>query len=442
MKKISYIFLVIFTLNTTVCGALEKNPMSLNPMLNKVMPTVVNIRAQHDIPFAQHPYSEIQAGEDNVANKGSYVELGSGVILNAKSGIIVTNAHVVHDASTILITLNDNRKYLANLVGEDTVSDLAVLHIDAKNLTDINIGKSSNVKVGDFVTAIGNPFGLHQTATSGIVSGLHRRSLNGLNNFIQTDAPINPGNSGGALINLAGDLVGINTAILSTGNSGNIGIGFAIPSDLMVNIVKQLVKYSNVKRGLLGVTLQELTPQLGNALKVHTKNGVIVNSVSPESAAEKTGLKKNDVILAIDEQDVFTADEAKSYIGVLRENTKVALKIERDNLVQQKYATLKPLHAKSKVKEISPLSGITLMDYDEIDQAKNRTKGVMVTNVAQGSKAWLGGLSRGDVIISLNNKTIENLDQFTKQEASAVKENSGILIEVKRGISSYLIVVE
>lgn len=431
-------FKILLLIVISLSKAVASSSYSLNPMLNKVMPTVVNIRAQHD-PSEQ----DTDEGSAQANKKGSYVELGSGVILSAKNGVIVTNSHVIHDASTILVTLNDNRKYLANLIGEDTVSDLAVLHIDAKNLSEIDIGATKDVKVGDFVTAIGNPFGLHQTATSGIISGLHRRSLGGLNNFIQTDAPINPGNSGGALINLKGQLIGINTAILSTGNSGNIGIGFAIPSDLMIRIVKQLLQYGNVKRGMLGVTLQELTPQLSKALKTVTDHGVIVNSVTTGSAADKAGIMKNDIITNIDEYGVFTADEAKSYIGVLREDTKINITLERDNSVLQKFATLTPIKAKLKNKNDSALSGMTLMDYDEIDESKTRTRGLMVTNVVQGSKVWLGGIARGDIIVAINNTHIHDLNSFAKMERKTSSNNdSEILIEVKRGQSSYLIVVE
>ncbi len=429
---------ILLLLIISLSKATASDNYSLNPMLNKVMPTVVNIRSQHDVND-----QDLGEGATQANKKGPYVELGSGVILSAKNGVIVTNSHVIHDASTILVTLNDNRKYLANLIGEDTVSDLAVLHIDAKNLSEINIGATKDVKVGDFVTAIGNPFGLHQTATSGIISGLHRRSLGGLNNFIQTDAPINPGNSGGALINLKGQLIGINTAILSTGNSGNIGIGFAIPSDLMTKIVKQLLQHGNVKRGMLGVTLQELTPQLSKALKTNTNHGVIVNSVTSGSSADKAGIKKNDIITNIDEYSVFTADEAKSYIGVLREATKISVTLERDSSVMQKFATLTPIKEILKNKNNSALSGMTLMDYDEIDESKTRTRGLMVTNVVQGSKVWLGGISRGDIIVAINNAAIRDLNSFAKMERKTSSNNdSEILIEVKRGQSSYLIVVE
>ncbi|MBT4803642.1 MAG: PDZ domain-containing protein [Legionellales bacterium] len=441
MKKYKIILSAAVILFSSITQAGEKAPVnSLNPMLTKVMPTVVNIRSQHDPKFGQDPYSN----DDKEQNKkGSLVELGSGVIIDAKHGLIVTNAHVVHDASTILITLNDSRKYLANTVGEDAISDIAILHISAKNLSEIEIGRSKDLKVGDYVTAIGNPFGLHQTVTSGIVSGLHRNANNSLNNFIQTDAPINPGNSGGALINLSGELVGINTAILSTGNAGNIGIGFAIPSDMMTNIIKQIIQYKDVKRGMLGVTMQELTPQLAKALKVHTKHGAIINSVTPGSAAEKAELKPKDIIVSIDDQDIYTADEAKSYIGVLREGSKVAFSIERDNLMQQKYATLGSIKETLKKSDESILSGMTLIDYDEIDNSNKRTKGVIVTSVHQGSKVWLGGLGRGDVITSLNNKKISNLDEFTKEINIVGKQSDKeILLDVKRGMSSYLIVVE
>ena len=416
---------------------------SLSPMLEKVMPTVVNIRSQHQKTFGEDPYEKHPGNDNEPSHKGPLIELGSGVIIDAKHGVIVTNAHVVHDASTILVTLNDNRKYLARLIGEDIISDIAILHIEAKNLQAIEIGRSKQLKVGDSVTTIGNPFGLHQTVTSGIVSGLHRNANNSLNNFIQTDAPINPGNSGGALINLHGELVGINTAILSTGNAGNIGIGFAIPSDMVVHIVQQLIEYKDVKRGMLGVTLQELTPQLASALHAHTSHGAIINTITPHSAAEEAGMKEKDIIVSIDDQDIYTADEAKSYIGVLREGTKVAFSIERNNKMTQKYAKLGSISALMNNDSEDILGGMALRDYDEMTQGDKRVRGVMVTRVRQGSKVWLGGIDQGDVIVAVNNQPIDGLDSFSKQAKAHEENNSGgILLEVKKGLSSYFIVVE
>jgi Do/DeqQ family serine protease len=434
-------FTTLLFLTTFLQAKSDEN--SLSPMLTKVMPSVVNIRSQHQNTFGIDPYEKSAPKDAETARKGPVVELGSGVIIDAKHGIIVTNAHVVHDASTILVTLNDNRKYLARLIGEDIISDLAILHIEAKNLQAIDIGRSKHLQVGDTVTAIGNPFGLHQTVTSGIVSGLHRNANNSLNNFIQTDAPINPGNSGGALIDLQGELVGINTAILSTGNSGNIGIGFAIPSDMMVHIVEQLIEYKNVKRGMLGVTLQELTPQLATALHTHTTHGAIINTITPHSAAEAAGMKEKDIIVNIDDQDIYTADEAKSYIGVLREGTKVAFSIERNNKMTQKYATLGSISALMNNDEEDTLGGMALRDYDEMVHGDKRVRGVMVTRVRQGSKVWLGGIDQGDVIVAVNKQPVTDLDSFSKAtKVHTTSDQAGILLEVKKGLNSYFIVVE
>lgn len=442
MRPLHFLYVIALLILTPFLQA-KSHENSLSPMLTKVMPTVVNIRSQHQNTFGVDPYEKSTPKDAETVRKGPLVELGSGVIIDAKHGVIVTNAHVVHDASTILVTLNDNRKYLARLIGEDMISDIAILHIDAKNLQAIEIGRSKHLKVGDTVTAIGNPFGLHQTVTSGIVSGLHRNANNSLNNFIQTDAPINPGNSGGALIDLNGELVGINTAILSTGNAGNIGIGFAIPSDMMVHIVEQLVEHKNVKRGMLGVTLQELTPQLAAALHTHTKHGAIINTVTPHSAAEEAGMQEKDIITNIDDQDIYTADEAKSYIGVLREGTKVAFSIERKNKMTQKYAKLGSVSALMNNHDEDKLGGMALRDYDEMTPGNKRVRGVMATHVRQGSKAWLGGIAQGDVIVAVNDQPVESLDSFTKAvTAPAGKDNNGILLEVKKGLSSYFIVVE
>lgn len=408
---------------------------SLNPMLKKAMPAIVNIRSQHD----SKPNTNAQTPNEH---KGMMVELGSGVIIDSEHGLIVTNAHVIHGASAILITLNNDRKYVANVIGEDIDSDLAVLHISAKNLTEIAIGKSHTLEVGDFVTAIGNPFGLHQTVTSGIVSGLHRNTNSSLNNFIQTDAPINPGNSGGALINMNAELVGINTSILSTGNAGNIGIGFAIPSDMVMHIANQLITHHNVKRGLLGVTLQELTPQLASAMHTFSEHGAIVNSVSPDSAAAKAGIQEKDVIISVDDQDIYTADEARSYIGVLREGTDISVSIERNGSTQVLHTKLGSINDHHDNAHHNRLSGMSLIDYDEVVADSKRIKGAMITKVTTGSEVWLAGLSQGDVIVAVNDHLVSGLDAFMQQTDSLGKSKNDILIEVKRGLYSYFLVVE
>lgn len=427
--------LALLAIHSFILASIPSQPHSLNPMLSKIMPAIVNIKVQNEITWQQ------EQQHHSTEQAKSAVKFGSGVILNAKFGYIVTNSHVVHGAKNILITLSDGREYIAHIVGEDETSDLAVLKTNGKNLTEIKIGRSNSLNVGDYVTAIGNPFGLHQTVTSGIISGLHRRINSSLNNFIQTDAPINPGNSGGALTNLDGELIGINTSIISSGNgAGNIGIGFAIPSDMMINIVEQLVKYNNVKRGLLGVTLQELTPQLAAVLATTTNHGAIINSISDNSAATAAGLKITDIITNIDDLSIYTPDEAKSYIGVLRENSKVAISVERNNKTKLLYATLKPFNSSEKESQQNSLTGISLLDYDELNSKGQRVTGVLVIDVEAGSKAWLSGITKGDIIIAINKIKVNNLNDFS----ATAKElaNKATLLEVQRGTSSYLLVIE
>lgn len=405
--------------------AFAKNDIS--KMLQEITPAVVNIQVEKSLP----PY--IAVSDENISAGNHMVEIGSGVILSKKQGLIITNSHVIHDADTILVRLKSGSEYLAKAIGEDVNSDLALIKIDAKNLTEINIGKSSKLNVGDRVIAIGNPFGLQQTVTSGVVSGLHRNTTSKTNDFIQTDAPINPGNSGGALVNTNGELVGINTAILSRNGMGNIGIGFAIPSSIMMKIAEQLIKYGNVERGLLGITLQELTSQLATSLNTTTKHGAIINSVAKNSAAEKAGLKQGDIITKIDDIDVYTADEARSYVSVLRKDTTIKMIIERDNNITAKQATL------SDIKQIENnyvLEGLSLTNFDAINHSSKRVSGLLVTDVRNGSRVWLAGFAPGDIITKVNKKTVTTLDDIANIDADSA------LVEVQRGISSYLLVVE
>lgn len=399
----------------------------ISQMLQEVTPAVVNIQVEKALP----PY--IPVSDEKVSAMSNLVEIGSGVILSKKNGLIVTNSHVVHDADTILVRLKSGSEYLAKAIGEDVNSDLALIKIDAKNLTEMKIGRSSTLNVGDRVIAIGNPFGLQQTVTSGVVSGLHRNTTSKTNDFIQTDAPINPGNSGGALVNTSGELIGINTAILSRNGMGNIGIGFAIPSNMMIKIVEQLVKYGNVERGLLGITMQELTTQLASSLGTTTKHGAIINSVTKRSAAEKAGLRQGDIVTKIDDLDIYTADEARSYVSALRKNTTISMVVERNNKVLKKQATL------SDIKQIESndiLSGLSLTDFDVIDSHSKRVSGLLVTDVKNGSRVWLAGFIPGDIITKVNNKKVTTLDDIANLDYDSA------LVEVQRDTSSYLLVVE
>ncbi|MBC8105419.1 MAG: Do family serine endopeptidase, partial [Anaerolineae bacterium] len=319
-------------------SAVGDTPMpSLAPMVKRVTPAVVNIATRGTVrerspqnplledPFFRRFFDIPEMGP----RERQFQSAGSGVIFDAKNGYIVTNAHVVDNATEITITLQDGRDLTATVVGSDVPSDVAVLKVPTENLTQIALGDSAKIEQGDFVVAIGNPFGLQHTVTSGIVSGLGRSGINpdGYEDFIQTDASINPGNSGGALVNLRGELVGINSAILSR-SGGNIGIGFAIPVNMARSIMDQLITYGSVKRGLLGVNIQTLTPDTSKALSLPaTTQGVIVTQVTEDSAAAKAGIKPGDVITSINGASIKSNSELRNAIGLSRigENLDVAL---------------------------------------------------------------------------------------------------------------------
>ncbi len=313
--------------------AVDGQPLpSLAPMLERVLPAVVHI-ATRGRPAAgaarRDPLFERFFG----APPGDEVEegLGSGVIIDARRGHVVTNAHVVEGAESIRVTLRDGRHFSARLLGSDPAADIAVLRIAPDHLTALPLADSSRLRVGDFVVAIGNPFGLEQTVTSGIVSALGRRGLGieSYEDFIQTDASINPGNSGGALVNLRGELVGINTAILGP-NGASIGIGFAIPVNMARAIAEQLVQYGEVRRGRLGIGIQDLTPELAGAFHIRPTRGAVVAQVVPGSAAERAGLRVGDVIVRVNGRPVRDASQLRNEVGLLRVGSRVELEVMRD----------------------------------------------------------------------------------------------------------------
>ena len=309
------------TLPPIVAG---QNVPSLAPMLEKVLPAVVSVHVEG--MQNTKPTPETKGGERQ------FEGLGSGVIIDAAKGYVLTNNHVISNATTIKVQLNDGREYVAKLIGRDEQSDIALIQLtDAKNLTAIKIADSDKLRVGDFAVAVGNPFGIGQTATSGIVSALGRSGLNleGLENFIQTDAAINRGNSGGALINLNGELIGINTAILAPGG-GNVGIGFAIPSNMAQSLSAQLIKYGEVKRGVLGIRGREMTADLAQAFKLEAQRGAFVNEVLPNSAAAKAGIKAGDVITALDGNPLSSFAELRAKIGSAAPGTVLKLGLLRN----------------------------------------------------------------------------------------------------------------
>jgi Do/DeqQ family serine protease len=307
---------------------------SLSNMLENITPAVVNIttegRQQANDPLLQDPFFRRFFGDNNQGGDHAISGTGSGVIIHAQRGHILTNSHVIEGADSIQVTLNDGRKYQASVLGVDPRADLAVLQIPAERLVAMRFGDSDQLRVGDFVVAIGNPYGIGQTVTSGIISALHRNpGISEYENFIQTDAPINLGNSGGPLVNLRGELIGINTAILGDQGGGNLGIGFAVPINTAAGVITQIVQYGRVERGQLGIEVQDLDAEQARAFGLKPKEGAIVQQILPGSAAEHAGIEPGDVIIRMNSNRISSAVDVKNMIGNLRVGTEVKITLLR-----------------------------------------------------------------------------------------------------------------
>ncbi len=400
----------------------EDEMPSLAPMLEQSKPAVVNISTKsylrvQDNPLLNDPFFRrffnIPEQHQQQRTKQS---LGSGVIYDAKKGLVLTNNHVIHRADEITVSLTDGRSFQAELVGTDPATDIALIKIPAVNLTALPLADSEQLRVGDFVVAIGNPFGLGQTVTSGIVSALGRSGLGieGYEDFIQTDASINPGNSGGALVNLRGELIGINTAIFSPGQrAGNIGIGFAIPSNMVKQITDQLIKHGEVKRAHLGVQMQDITPDLAKAFDLDSEKGAVVTSIQPNSAADEAGLKIGDIVIAIDDEMLVSADSLRNSIGLLMVGETIKLDIVRDGKARVIKATVKETKKQIANNAVHPkLAGATFGDIEESSPYFGKVEGVLIYSIKPNSPADRAGLRKGDIITSVNKKLVRNLIEF------------------------------
>jgi Do/DeqQ family serine protease len=417
---------------------------SLAPVVERTRPAVVNIATHGHVNVQNNPllndpfFKRFFRGLENTPQRRETKSLGSGVVIDAKKGFIVTNHHVVHGADKITITMHHGQQYEATLVGSDPEADVALLQVDVDDLVAIPMSDSDKLRVGDFVLAIGNPFGLGQTVTSGIVSAMGRTGLGieGYEDFIQTDASINPGNSGGALVNLKGELVGINTAILSAGGAGNVGIGFAIPINMVHQIVEQLIEYGEVRRGMLGVIMQNLTPELSKAFGLDLHQGVVISQVIKESAAEEAGLKAGDVVVSINNTPVKSASAMRNIVGMLRIDDKMKITVIRENKKKKLVAVIKVAVEDSVEgqKVHARLAGAVIEQSEEGGEVY-----LVVTEVEQGSAAWNSSLRKGDIILSVNRRAVKTMDDFRKVVGDKDKQ---ILLNIQRGRTALFILIQ
>lgn len=416
---------------------------SLAPVLERVTPAVVNVHSRTRVqvrtsPFFDDPFFRRFFEFPSVPRERVQQSLGSGVVVDADAGYILTNNHVIDGADDIAVTLEDGREFSAEFVGADRDTDLAVIRIDAPDLAELPLSDSERLQVGDFVVAVGNPFGLGQTVTSGIVSALGRSGLRGLEyqNFIQTDASINPGNSGGALIDLGGRLIGINTAIF-TPSGGNVGIGFAIPATTADYVMSQLIEYGEVRRGSLGVAVQDLTRELREALAVDQVGGAVITQVAEGSAVARAGLKAGDVIVAIDGREVGDSQTLRNIEGMLAVGSTVSVGYLRDGHRRNAQVEIvEDLDARISGRRLDErLAGLSLVRIPD----RSRARGVLVEDVRRNTAAWEAGLRPGDVIVAVNRQTVRNLGEFRARFPMA--EDRELALEIRRRGRAYLVLL-
>ncbi|NKB77138.1 MAG: Do family serine endopeptidase [Gammaproteobacteria bacterium] len=445
MKRL-LLFILCFGLSPLAFAALplfldgDKLP-SLAPMLVDIQPAVVNISTtshlqSEESPLMKDPFFRRFFNVPRQQRPES--SLGSGVIVNAKKGYVVTNHHVIDKADEITVTTKDGRSLEATLVGSDEASDIAVIQVESLDLTEIKMGNSAALRVGDFVVAIGSPFGLSQTVTSGIVSALGRSGLGieGYEDFIQTDASINPGNSGGALVNLRGELIGINTAIFSR-SGGSVGIGLSIPVDMVRTLMDQLIEHGEVKRGLLGVAMQDLTPSLADAFGISGQKGAVVSQVIPGSTAQEQGIKEGDVIVGFNGKKVQSSADLRNAVGLLRAGSNAVVEFYREGKLNNVSVTIKPIEEFSRSNNgiVSRLHGAR---FRTIPPSADHPGGILVGTIEPNSEASASGLEEGDIIISINRERVPDLDTMKN---IIKRSNDVLLIQLLRtGRALYLVI--
>ncbi len=439
--------LLLFSLpaRAALPAAVDGQPLpSLAPILDEVTPAVVNISTATRVQVRQSrllndPFFRRFFDMPSVPRERVQRSLGSGVVVDAEAGLILTNNHVIDDADDITVTLNDGRELRAEFIGADKDTDLAVVRVEADDLAELPLFDSDQLRVGDFVVAVGNPFGLGQTVTSGIVSALGRSGLRGLEyqNFIQTDASINPGNSGGALINLRGELVGINTAIF-TPSGGNVGIGFAIPASTADYVMEQLIEYGEVRRGSLGVEVQDFTAELREALKAEDVSGVVVTRVEADSAADEAGLEPGDVIVRLDQRPIGSVQVLRNVEGLLGVGRTVVLDYWRNGREHRtRLAIVEDLDARISGQRLDDrLDGVALIRVPE----RVRVRGVVVEDVRRNTPAWRAGLREGDLIVAVNREVVRNLGELRRM--FPIGRDEELALEIRRRGVAYLVVFD
>lgn len=421
---------------------------TLAPLLRKVTPAVVNISVRVAAPARQNPLMRDpffrRFFEDYLEQPQRRAQLsaGSGVVIDARRGYVITNHHVIEGAEEIVVTLKDRRKLTAELVGSDPGTDIALLKVAPEGLTALELGDSEALEVGDFVVAIGNPFGLGQTVTSGIVSALGRTGLNihGYEDFIQTDASINPGNSGGALINLKGELIGINSVIIGP-SGGNVGIGFAVPSNMARSVVEQLAEYGEVRRGRLGVLIQDLTPELSEALNLDIRDGAVVTRVEAGSPAEEAGIASSDVVVAVNDIQVTSAADLRNLVGLVRVGGELSMTVVRDGMRREIRVRVGAMERVTYAgSESSPqLSGAVFQAMESDHPLRGQMDGVIVADVQRNSRAWHNNIRPGDVIIAINRERVRNVEELNR---AMRRTGRTIAVDIIRGKTQLLIVIQ
>nr|WP_041381674.1 DegQ family serine endoprotease [Spiribacter curvatus] len=419
---------------------------TLAPLVQRVSPAVVNIATSGTVetesnPLLNDPFFRRFFDVPDEPRQREVQSLGSGVVVDAEAGYVLTNHHVIAQADEITVAFNDGREISAEIVGSDPETDIAVLQVDSDTLTALPLADSDELRVGDYTMAIGNPFGLDHTVTTGVVSGLDRTlpGNNGarLQSFIQTDASINPGNSGGALVNLNGELVGINTAILSR-SGGNIGIGFAVPMNMARQVMDQIIEYGEVQRGVLGVRVQDLTAEIAEAFDIERNDGALIAQVTPNSPAAEAGLEAGDIVTAVNGTAIADASAMANAIGLLKIGDEVDITFVRNGESQTATATVAdPAVGQVDADALHPaLAGATFSELDERSPLFGKVEGVLVTDVSQGSRA-AEYLQSGDVITSVNRQTVESMEDFRAR----TEDTERLLLNIRRDNGAFFVLV-